>query len=308
MNFSQIRALYMLVSEGSLAAAARAVGVSQPTLSQHLQALEAQSEVPLFEKQGRKLALTNAGQRLFQAAEKVMIASWNVDNLMTRRGALSEGKVTLVSDSPVLAVELMGRFRRRYPEIELVLKIASVAQVLADVRDGSAGVGIATDTPVGDDLILRPLWRERLWVSLPATHDLTRKAAIGPADLAGETLLLREQGSRTRARILDVLQSEGQRPFPIIEIGDRSAIREAVARGMGISLQSQSECPPDPRLAHRPLGLRSPRLEFFENIVSRRNYRRVPEIAAFVELALTEAPAIAAQLEAPGDAPWEFAR
>lgn len=306
MNFTQIRALYMVVSEGSLAAAAQAIGVSQPTLSQHLQALEATSETRLFEKRGRRLALTEAGQRLFQAAEKVMAASQQVDDLMTRRGALTEGKITLISDTPALAVEVLARFRARHPEIELNLRIASVRQVLGEVREGSADAGIATDTPVGSDLVLRPLWRERLWVSLPLDHPLSAKSTLDRSDLQTETLLLREPGSRTRARVLNIVHGGETPALRAIEIGDRTAIREGVARGLGLSVQSQSECAPDPRLAHRPFQDPSARSDFVENLVLRRNYRRAPELAAFVDLALEEAAGIDAALDAPGAAPWIF--
>ncbi|MCV6598039.1 MAG: LysR substrate-binding domain-containing protein [Mangrovicoccus sp.] len=307
MNYTQIRALYTLVAEGSLAAAARAIGVSQPTLSQHLAALEAQSQVQIFEKSGRKLVLTEAGQRVFQAAEKVMQAARQVDDLMTGEGALTRGKLTLCSDSPSLAVELMHRFSRRHGEIRLTLRVASVHQVLSEVRDGLADVGIATDTPVGGDLVLRPLWRERLWVSLAAPHPLAAHSAVPLGDLGRETLLLREPGSRTRARIEELMQRAKLRPAGLIEIGDRAAIREAVARGLGLSLQSQSECAPDPRLAHRPIAT-DLRLDFVENIVVRRNYRGVQDIARFVDMARTEAPQIAAQLDSPGTAPWEFSQ
>ncbi len=285
MNFAQVRAFHLVAREGGVARAATVLGVSQPTISQHVKSLEAHYGVRLFERRGRSLRLTASGRDLFSVTERLMAAAEDVETALRRPAALTGGRLRLAADSTALAVDLLRRFRARHAAVELSLGVASVAAILEAVQNGSADLGVAVDPPAGDALGVEPLRRERLWVTAVRGHRFERLAQVAIVELAGETLIMREQGSRTHAMISQAMEAEAVQPRGVLEINERSAIREAVATGMGVAFFVPSECPPDPRLSHTPLASRRTRLEFQEYLIYRRERRRQPLIAAFREVA-----------------------
>lgn len=292
MNFPQIRAFHLVVKEGGVGRAARVSGVSQPTISQHIKALEARYGAPLFEKRGRSLQPTEAARELFSVTEALIRAADDVDAALGGRPDVSSGRLRLVSDHVTIAVELIDLFRRRHPGVTASLRVASMPQIMAAVADASADAGITVEPPAGDDLVIRPLASEPLDVVSARSHGFARLERVGLADLATETLLLREPGSRTRALTERALEAAGVAPRAVLELGSREAIREAAARGMGVSLMGRLECPPDPRLARTPLAAAHARVAFDEHLVIRRDRRRSPVVAAFADLAARYAPGV----------------
>ncbi len=285
MNFPQIRAFYHVAAEGGVGRAAQLIGVSQPTISQHIKALEAKSGLKLVEKAGRGLRLTKAGRDLFLVTERLMRAAAEVEDALDRRAALVGGRLRLVSDSVTIAIDLLDLFGRRHPGVEVSVRIASLSAVVEAVEHGGAEVGITCEPPAGETLLIEPIKTEGLYITLPRGHPRSGARQIALADLAQETVILREPGSRTRAMGERALAAAGVSPRRFLEIGAREAIREAVARGLGVTLVSESDTPPDPRLVHRPLAPGRMRFAFEEYLVIHRDRRRVPAVAAFRETA-----------------------
>lgn len=285
MNYAQIRAFFHVVQEGGVGRAAKLLGVSQPTISQHINSLEARHGMRLFVKRGRGLALTEAGRDLFSLTERLIRAADEVDDALERRGALSGGRLRVVSDSPALAVELLDRFRRQHRSVEVSISIATLPRIVSEIREAAADVGVTVEPPAGGDLVIAPLTNEPLLVTVSAQHRLAERDGISIEDLVEETVILREEGSRTRMMIERAFAMLGRGPRETLVIGGREAIREAIARNIGVSLFARSECPPDARLRHLPIEVPGLRLTFDEHIVVRRDYRRVSAIAAFFDVA-----------------------
>lgn len=285
MNFSQIRAFHLVAREGGVARAATALGVSQPTISQHLKSLEARYGVQLFERRGRSLALTASGRDLLSVTERLMEAADEVEEALRRPAAITGGRLRLIADHTTLAVTLLTRFRALHPLLDLSLWIGSVRGIVEAVQSGAADVGIACDPPAGSSLLIEPLTRERVWVTVPAGHRFEAAGEAPVEALAEETLILREEGSRTRALILQAMAAHRVAGRAVFEVNERSAIREAIAAGLGVGFFVRSECPPDPRLSHAPLTASHARLVFDEYLILRHERRRQPAIAAFRALA-----------------------
>lgn len=285
MNFAQIRAFHHVAKEGGVARAAAVLGVSQPTISQHLKGLEERHGVRLFEREGRGLRLTPAGQDLLSVTEKLLRAAEEVDDALRRPISFDGGRLRLLSDSTALAVDLIGRLRQRHPSIEVSLQIASVPRIIPEIEQAAADAGITTAPPASDDLLIEPMRCEAIWVTAPRGHRFERMGSVPLKELNGENVVMREAGSRTRATMERAFEDEGVAPRIALEIGERSAIREAVARGLGVAFFVPSECPPDARLVHAPLRLARGRLEFDEYLVMRRDRSRQPVLAAFRDVA-----------------------
>ncbi len=291
MNYAQVRAFFHVVDEGGVGRAARLMGVSQPTVSQHLKALEQRYGTRLFVKRGRRLELTAAGHELFTVTERFIRLADEVNDALERRGALSGGQLRLVSDAPAISVELLALFRRRHPFVEVSIRTASLRRIVTELREGAADVGITVEPPAGSDLFAAPLVTDPILLVVPADHAFAGRRSVALSDLADEAVILREQGSLTRSLTERALADAAVVPRERLEISGRATIREAVARGIGVSVFAESECPPDTRLAYVPIDPEGVRLEFDEHLVVRKMHRRVPAIAAFCEVAMDFAAA-----------------
>jgi hypothetical protein len=115
-------------------------------------------------------------------------------------------------------------------------------------------VAIASDPPADGQFTYDPLYTDHLAVALPVGHPLTALETAPIIRLADETLLIREPSSKTRAFTEQALGSAGVEVRETLELQSRETIREAVALGLGVSVFFSSECPPDPRIAYRPLS------------------------------------------------------
>lgn len=287
MNFQQIRAFHMVAKEGSVRRAGEIMGLSQPTVSQHLKGLEDRYGVRLFEKRGRGLALTETGRQLCSVTERLMAQAEAVEDLLSQRTGSAHGRLRVVSDSPAIAVRIVRRMLAAHPEIEVSIRKDSVDGIVAALTELRADVGIAVDPLIGTVLQISPLRRERIFACLP--RDSALAGATFPLDaIAGQVLIHREKTSRTRALVERALTTEGVTPARVIEVDGAEVVREAVALSLGLSFFAESECPPDPRLIYAPVVARRAKTMIVENLLYRRDRRRVLAISAFLDAAHEE--------------------
>lgn len=288
MNYLQIRAFHLIALEGSVGRAAEVMGVSQPTVSQHLKGLEQRHGVKLFEKRGRGLTLTEVGKQLFNVTGPLIEQAGVIEDLLNRRHQSATGRLRIISDSPPLAVRIVRRLMASHPDISVTIRKASVDAAVEALMDLRADIAIAVDPLIGTSLQITPLWTERLYVCLPADCVLAREASFPLSAMTGQTLIQREKGSRTRALIERALLADSITPAGIIEIEGAEVVREAVAMSLGVSFFARSECPPDPRLCYLPLVPGKGRTTFVENVMVRRDRRNEPAIRSFILAARAE--------------------
>ncbi|MGR3562409.1 MAG: LysR family transcriptional regulator [Heliomarina sp.] len=282
MNYQQIRAFSLVAQEGSVRRASEVLGVSQPTVSQHLKALEQRHGLRLLEKRGRGLVLTDAGRELYSVTKTLMFAAKEVEEFLQRRPSAGNGRLRIVSDSPALAVHIVSLMLEETPDLQISIRKDSVAGVVEAVQDMRADVGIAVDPMIGTALHVQPVKREELWVALPSEDSLSKQNRFPIEMVAQRFLVMREKSSRTRALIERALSLENIQPRRVIEIEGAEVVREAVAKGLGIAFCAGSECPPDHRIAYRRITMRHGKIGFVENVIIRQDRRRVPEIAQFL--------------------------
>ncbi|MGN7868592.1 LysR substrate-binding domain-containing protein [Paracoccus sp. 22332] len=291
MNYLQIRAFHLVALEGSVRRAAEVMGVSQPTVSQHLKGLEERHGVRLFDKRGRGLVLTEIGAQLFNATGPLIEQAGAIEDLLDRRHQTATGRLRIVSDSPPLAVRIVRRLLADHPDISISIRKASVDAAVEALMDLRADIAIAVDPLIGTTLQITPLWTERLYACLPADSPLAQGTAFPLSAVAGQILIQREKGSRTRALVERALLADGIAPAGIIEVEGAEVVREAVALTLGVSFFARSECPPDPRLAYLPVASRQGRTTYVENLMVRRERRHEPAIRNFILAAREESGA-----------------
>lgn len=242
LTLRQLRMLLALADHGTVTAAARAEGVTQPALSMSIRALERRFGVPLVRRAGRRLLLTAAAQtavdyarRIARLAEEAEAAVGELAGL--RRGTLTIGASTV--PGTYLLPRLLGRFHTRHPEITLGLRIGDTREVADWVRRGVVDLGVIGETREAPGLTVAPFRRDELVVVAPATHALVTRRTLDAAALAATPLILREPGSSTRETLERALAAAGHAPTVQFELGSTEAILQAVAAGLGASVVSE---------------------------------------------------------------------
>src|SRR5258707_2985474 len=145
MNYARLRSFHAVAVEGSFTAAALRLGVSQPTLSAQVKALEEEYGVALFLRRGRGVAATELGRALLATTRRFFAVEEEMAELLQSASALEVGALRLGADSPYHAVPLLAAFRRRYPGIELALTIGNAAEVLDGLLQQQSDIAVLAD-------------------------------------------------------------------------------------------------------------------------------------------------------------------
>ncbi|MEG3002095.1 MAG: LysR substrate-binding domain-containing protein [Comamonas sp.] len=247
MSNARYRTFVAVAHHGSLSAAARALGVSQPTVSTQIAALERQSQVELFHRQGYRMALTTAGNKLLSLAQRLLALESEAEFFLRDSGKLHQGELKLGAVGPFHVIEMVAAYRARYPGMQLSIRMGNSQQVLHDLAHYSTDVAVLAGLYERPELLAREYARHAIILFAHVDHPLAQREQVDIAALHGQPLLLREPGSTTRVAMEQALQAAGVQPQLGLEIGSREAIREAVARGLGIGAVSEAEFIPDTR-------------------------------------------------------------
>ena len=247
MSTARYRAFISVAQQGSLSAAARSLGVSQPTVSSQIATLERQSQIELFHRQGYRKTLTSAGHKLMALAQKLLALESETEFFLRDSGQLNQGELKIGAVGPFHVIEMVASYRARHPQLQLSIRMGNSQQVLQDLENYTTDVSVLAGFYDRPELLALEYARHAIILFAHVDHPLARREQIEIHELRGQPLLLREQGSTTRSALEKVLQEAGIEPRTSLEIGSREAIREAVARGLGVGTVSEAEFIADPR-------------------------------------------------------------
>jgi molybdate transport repressor ModE-like protein len=240
-NLYPLHIFRLIARGGSVTRAAHELFISQPAVSAHLKALETAIGEPLFERTPRGMQLTPAGEivleqvnRLFTLYEEIPAA---VDAV---RGRVRGEVIVAASSTPgaYLVPELLRQFQELYPEVRPVLRIGASAEVLEWLLDYRAPLGVIGEINTIEKLQSREIGSDRLQLVAATGDALCRVKEVKPEHLRGRTLLLREQGSSTRAGAQSLLGDRLKEFERVVEVPSTEAIKQAVASGLGVAVLS----------------------------------------------------------------------
>ncbi len=248
MRLTQLRSFLAVAQAGGYTAAARRLNVSQPTLTAQVQLLESQYGVELFHRVGRNVSLTETGRRLLALTGQLASIESDAIHLLKDAGDLRTGLLRLGAVGPFQATDMLSAFGREYPAMEVQVRFGNSEAVLRELLEFRTDVAVLAH--VADDPRLHglPFSRARVVVFVPSGHRFARRRSIRIEQLEGERMIVREEGSTTRKAVEAALARAGVTPRVVMELASREAIREAVAKGIGIATVSEAGFVPDPRL------------------------------------------------------------
>ncbi len=248
MSTARIRAFLAVARHGSFSAGARALGLSQPTLTTQVQQLERQYDVELFHRKGRRIELSDVGRQLLPIAQRMALLELEANNLLHDSGQLDSGQLKLGAVGPFHVIEMVDHYRQRYPRIDVSIRVGNSAQVLADLEQYATDIAVLAGRHDDPGLCAVHYARHAIILFVHHTHPFAQRDSVPLHALEDQPLLQRETGSTTRLALERALAEAGVTPRTAMEIGSREALREAVVRGIGIGAVSEAEFISDPRL------------------------------------------------------------
>ncbi len=292
MNLAQLRAFHAVAAEGSFTRAARALGLSQPTLSAQVKALEDAHGLRLFERQGRIIQPTELGRRLLALTGRLVTLEEETDTLLTGARDQAAGALKIGTDTPVHAMAILADLVKAHPHLTPSVSIGNADSVLADLKAYRIDAAVMAGPPEGEEAFARVLVaEERLVAFLPREHALAGRAGLDLADLAGESVVIRERGSVTRNAFEQAMAAAAVFPAAMMEVEGREAVREAVLAGLGVGVVFESEFEAGTRLVALPLRDAGPAVAEYAVCLAHR--RRLAALRAFLDAARRRANALA---------------
>jgi DNA-binding transcriptional LysR family regulator len=245
MDVRQLQYFLAVVDHGSVHRAAKELFVAQPSISQALRALERDLGTELFNRTGRRLVLTPAGQLLIDPARDVLRGMDLARATVAAVEGLRGGRL-LISAMPSQAVSplagMIGRFAARYPEVEVVVRAAATPpEVLDAVRMGAVELGVlgAAVPPEPPGMVVSPLATQRFVLVAAGTDDLPTREPVPPSDLAGCRLIVGQRGTVMRRAADDILRASDNCRIAV-EVEHREAVLPLVLAGVGVAVLSES--------------------------------------------------------------------
>ncbi|OAS89148.1 MULTISPECIES: LysR family transcriptional regulator [Metabacillus] len=244
MNIDSLKTFCLVVDEGSISQAARLSFVSQPAVTRQIRQLENLYGTLLFDRTEGKLIVTETGKMLypfakaiindFNRSKEVILQATGEYNSNIRVGAsLTIGEFLLPN--------LLGRFKKLTPEINVTLTIKNTPSVLEDLANDVIDIGLVEGIVEDKKFTVTKFADDELILVYPADHPWGEKSEIDINELANERMIWRESISGTRLIIENALKEHGvlDKIENYMEIGSTQAIKSAVESGLGVSILSR---------------------------------------------------------------------
>ncbi len=237
----QLEILLALQENGSVSGAAEQLHLTQPTVSMQLKKLADQVGLPLFHQIGRRLQLTDAGERTLRSAREVIDSLERLQMDMADLQGLKQGTLRLgvVTTAKYFIPHLLGDFCERYPQIEFDFKVGNRQQVIDRLSEGRDDLYVFSHPPRDAPLTLHPFLDNPLVAIAAANHPWAARSHIPLAEFAAAPFLIREPGSGTRYAMERFLRQRGVKLNVRMTVESNEAIRHSVMSGLGVSILSR---------------------------------------------------------------------
>lgn len=239
MYVEQLRYFHTVAETGSFTRASQELLLTQPAVSNQIKNLEEDLGQKLFERQGRRIQLTRAGEILHTHTRKIFQQLREAETILEdlkslETGSLSLGTVDVISI--YVLPKIFRDFHEKYPRIEISIEVDNSTSISRGVLEGELDLGFVTLSVEDKNLVSIPIYQDRMLVIAPAGHPLASKKVVSLADLEQTTIIVYKKGSVTRKIIEGIFEKEGRTLMPDMEIDRPEAMKKLVEAGLGVSI------------------------------------------------------------------------
>lgn len=239
--------IFLTVSDlKSFSKAAKELYLTQPTISQHITALEDFLEIKLLDRTGKGVLLTREGKILYKYAKQITRltneALQSIELLKGKKtGDLKLGASTIPGE--FILPKMLGKFKKDYPDIKISLKIADSQRIISDLLEHNIEIGVIGAKIPNLQVSYTRFLEDKLIIAVPKSHKWwSHTGGISISELIKEPFILRENGSGTLISMSEnfkKLKINKNELNVVSEVGSNTAIIQSIKAGLGISLVSE---------------------------------------------------------------------
>ena len=220
--------------------AAEELHLTQPAVSMQVKQLEDQIGLPLLERVGRRMHLTEAGLELRAYAERFSAMAVEMRTAMDQFRGLHRGvlRLAVVSTASYFLPPLIASLNERHPGVRISLEVGNRETVLASLIESRTHLAITGRPPDSNELVAQHFMDNPLVAICAPTHPLAKAKSVSLKRLSEETLVVREPGSGTRATVERHFSEHGLSCQTGCELNTNEAIKQAVRAGLGVGVVS----------------------------------------------------------------------
>ncbi len=288
MNLRQLEAFYLVVSKGSCTKAAEELNVTQPAVTIQVKSLEKSLNLKLIQHYGERIQLSEAGELLYQYAEKIFKLAGEAEEKMRDFNGVIKGTLrigTTKNYARYIMPSLLSTFQARFPYIRVVLDEGNsedMARTVLDMKNELAFI-----SQLNLDRKIKSIFFSTVEFVLAASpqHKFSKKQSISLRELNGEPVILREKGSGSRAAVLRKFQEYGIRPSVIMEAGSLDFIVRYVKQGKGVSFMFEPDIKEElEKGILKVVPIEEGNIIFFADIIYQNEQPLSPPAQAFLKI------------------------
>jgi DNA-binding transcriptional LysR family regulator len=285
MDLRQLQTFVEVVERGSFSAAADALGVTQPAVSQQIQTLERMMGAPLIDRSGRRATPTDRGEVLHRYALRMLVLRDELARELAQDSDQPTGHLIVgASTGPGEHVlpQLLGSFRAAHPHVEVTLRVDATGSVIDRVLDRELELGVVGARRSHRALEFEPFLRDRVVLAVPAGHRFAGRV-VSLAELVAEPQVVMQSGAGVRTVIEDELRRAGVRVRDLtvaMELGLQESAKSAVEAGHGVCFLSSLAVEKELRLgtlATAEVAGLDPVRDFYSVRLATRSRRRLTD-------------------------------
>lgn len=240
-NFHRLTLFLEVADSKSFSKAAKKLRISQPAVSRQINQLESEVGIRLLDRSNRQVSLTEAGQELYNAGQKVQES---LDFLRSGASSLAGGyagvlKIGASSVWEYLLPQIFAGFTKKYPKLSIEMAVSNSSQVSELVRTQHSNLGFVSEIPINSELEAMPVAEDEIILVASVGSKLADKERVQPSELNGVSFVESEPESGTSHFSREFLGSLGVEPSVIMRLGSQEAVKMAVRSGIGIGMVSK---------------------------------------------------------------------
>jgi len=241
ITIRQLKIFEAVTQHLSYTRAAELLFLTQPAVSMQIKQLESEVGIPLFERLGKKLFLTEAGEELLIYARNISQQLVELNDVMDEIRGSERGRLTIAvaTTANYFALKLLGEFYKRFSGTTINLDVTNRESLLKHLNENTVDMVIMGQPPESMDVEATPFLDNPLVVIAPKGHSLSGQKSIPLSVLQQETFIMREHGSGTRIAMERFFEQSGYSISSVMEMSSNEAINQAVEAGLGLGIVSQ---------------------------------------------------------------------
>ncbi|MES2193420.1 MAG: LysR family transcriptional regulator [Pseudomonadota bacterium] len=234
LTSSRVRAVNAVFEAGNFSAAARRLGVSQPSIAQLVRELEAEFDVRLFDRHGHSLVATALCRQLYAATNRIQAMEADAIAILEQREELAGGELRVGLGNSMPGMALISAFKALYPKIQIRVDIGNWSDIMAAVIDRRVDVAVLPEVPQDRRFRCEVCLNQRVVAICHPGHRLNQLGQVSVAELTQYPLVFRSRNSSTQRVVDKAFRAAGLRLEPAIVVNTREGMLEAVANQLGI--------------------------------------------------------------------------